>query len=205
MKKVVWTAENDYLLSQLYMELTANEIAKKMGISKSAVKNRIHNIGIKLPNQIKQSRIAQSQFKKGHISFNKGKKQSDYMSVSAIEKTKKTRFKKGHTPHNTLNNGVITIRKDKRGVPYQFIRIDCSQWVPLHVKVWQDAFGNIPKQHNVVFKDRNTMNTEITNLELITNSELMQRNTIHRYPFEIKELIHLVKQLNKELKNYGKK
>ena len=51
-------------------------------------------------------------FQKGDIPFNKGKSQKDYMSAESIEKTKKTRFKKGQSPINWRPVGSERITKD---------------------------------------------------------------------------------------------
>ena len=48
--------------------------------AKSGLKTRVPNSG---------------QFPKGHVPRNKGKKQTDFMSAEAIERTKATRFQKG--------------------------------------------------------------------------------------------------------------
>ena len=43
------------------------------------------------------------QFKKGNVAHNKGKKQIEYMSQESIERTKKTRFKKGNKQKNVFS------------------------------------------------------------------------------------------------------
>ena len=76
--------------------------------------------------------------------------------------------------------------------------------MPLHVKIYQDAYGPIPKNHIIVFKDRNTLNVTLENLECITRQENMQRNTLHRLAPEIKQTIRVLTKLKKTIKN-GKK
>jgi hypothetical protein len=51
----------------------------------------------------------------------------------------------------------------------------------------------------VVFKDGNQLNCIIENLECISNAELMQRNTIHRFPAELKSTIRLVNKLKRNI------
>jgi hypothetical protein len=49
-----------------------------------------------------------TEFKKGHVPFNKGLKQSEWMSPEAVAKTKATRFKKGQMPPTAMPLGYIS-------------------------------------------------------------------------------------------------
>jgi hypothetical protein len=49
----------------------------------------------------------------------------------------------------------------------------------------------------IIFKDKNKLNFDINNLELISLKEHMARNTIQRFPKELKQLIHLNTKLKK--------
>ena len=51
----------------------------------------------------------------------------------------------------------------------------------------------------ISFKDKNPMNCVIENLEIITRKENMNRNTIHNYPTEVKQLIKLNSKLKKAI------
>lgn len=97
-------------------------------------------------------------------------------------------FKSGNRPHNTLQVGAET--QDKDG--YVMVKI-------AEPNVWQYkhhiAFGEpVPKGHKVIFIDGNKRNFGKDNLQLVSNAELMNRNTMHRYP---PELVRLLKTLNK--------
>jgi len=71
-----------------------------------------------------------------------------------------------------------------------------------HKWVWEQATGKkVPKAHNIVFKDGDNLNTNIENLECISNAELMRRNTIHRYPQELVSQIRKVSKLKKLINN----
>ena len=127
------------------------------------------------------------------------------MSTEAIDRTKPFRFKAGHLPHNTYTlNGIIVIRKDKRGVPYNFIKLDHSKWIVLHVHLWNTAFGKIPKGYIIRFKDGDTLNCILDNLEMITRKENMDRNTIQRFPKELIEVIQLNNKINRKLNDRKK-
>jgi len=137
------------------------------------------------------------QFKKGQIPHNKGKKMPD----AVYEKAKATMFKKGQKPHNTKQDGCLSIRKDKSGVEYVYIRISESVWQPLHRVVWEKENGKIPEKYNLVFKDGNQNHIELSNLELLSNAESLQRNSIARFPKELKSIIYLTRKLERTIKN----
>jgi len=145
-----------------------------------------------------------SRFKKGHLSWNKDKSPKDYMPAESYDKLKLTQFKKGSSPPNTKHDGAISLRKDKSGVSYYFIRIAKAKWMALHVKIYQDAYGPIPKNHIIVFKDRNPLNVVLDNLECITREQNMHRNSFHRLTPEIKQTIKVLTKLKKTIRN-GKK
>jgi hypothetical protein len=52
----------------------------------------------------------------------------------------------------------------------------------------------------VTFKDKNISNFDIENLEAITKVENMQRNTITKYPIELRETIKALNKLWHEIK-----
>ena len=58
-------------------------------------------------------------FMKGHEPGNKGKKQEEYMSAEAIERTKATRFKKGHKVND--EDSIGTVKTDAYG--YKIIKV----------------------------------------------------------------------------------
>ena len=143
-------------------------------------------------------------FTKGHVSWNKDKSPKDYITPENYAKMESTQFKKGGLPPNTKHDGAITLRHDKSKKNYYYIRLSKAKWMPLHVKIYQDAYGPIPKNHIIVFKDRNTLNVTLENLECISRKENMLRNTLHRLAPEIKQTIRVLTKLKKTIKN-GKK
>lgn len=197
-------------MRKLYPHKRTTDVAKALGRSVTQVYNRAHFLNLSKTAEFLQSELSgcilkgqrrgmATEFKKGQVSYNKGKKQKEYMSAAAIRRTKKTRFKNGHLPHNTKSDGAITIRTDRRGVKEQFMRVRLAEWVPLRRQVWEQHNGPIPTGGVVRFKDGNTFNCDISNLELVTRAENMTKNTIHRYPPEIKQTIRLVSKLNKTI------
>ena len=59
----------------------------------------------------------------------------------------------------------------------------------VHLLVWEAAHGPIPAHHAIIFLDGDKKNITLGNLELVTRTELMRRNTIHNRGPEIAQLI----------------
>ena len=112
-------------------------------------------------------------FQKGDIPFNKDKSQKDYMSAESIEKTKKTRFKKGQSPINCRPVGSERITNDG----YIEIKIaEPNVWKFKHLVVWEKENGPIPKGHALVFADGDKTNISLDNLLLVTRHQLLIMN-----------------------------
>lgn len=110
-------------------------------------------------------------FRKGRDPGNKGKKQSEFMSPEAIERTKATRFQKGTIPPNTKPVGTISIVDGYKLIKLTDKGPHWKMWKPLHRYVWEQHNGPIPKGMLVVFKDQDPMNCDIDNLMLVTRGE----------------------------------
>lgn len=106
-----------------------------------------------------------SKFKKGQAPPNKGHK--------GLAKANKTSFKKGHRPHNYLPVGSERVNGDG----YVDIKIaDPNKWKAKHKIIWEAVNGDIPKDHVVIFADRNKRNFDINNLILISRKQLLIMN-----------------------------
>lgn len=120
------------------------------------------------------SGIKGGQFQKGDIPFNKGKKQTEFMSEMAIENTKLTRFKKGQTPVNHKPVGSERICS-KDG--YILIKVaEPNKWEHKHRVVWEKAYGKIPEGNKILFLDQNKLNLDLDNLKIVTAEELVIMN-----------------------------
>jgi len=67
--------------------------------------------------------------------------------------------------------------KNRGGKSYKYICLALGSWKPLHIYNWEKTNGKIPKGHCLWFKNGDTMNCELSNLELITRAENMNRNS----------------------------
>ena len=114
-------------------------------------------------------------FGKGHEPFNKGKREHEFRSKEGIERCAATQFKKGHCPHNARPVGYECYRRvGKTG--YVYIKVsDDAKMVMKHRWVWEQANGPIPEGCNITFRDGDTRNCELNNLELVSREEHARR------------------------------
>jgi len=202
-----FTVQEDEKVKAEYLNKPINTLAREMGRSDSGIKSALKRMGLVIPLEIVEQRILDSRIKKGNVPINKGKKQYEYMSADTIERTKATRFQKGIVPYNTKEqDGIITTRQDKRGVPYKYIRISKGKWQEYHRYLWEQANGKIPPKHCVIFIDGNTLNATLENLKLITMNENARRNqeAFLSLPPELQETKTLINKLNKKVEEHGK-
>lgn len=205
--RTTFTKKDDDYIKENYLKLPIKTIAKNINRSDTGIMGRLKHMKLEIPKELREQRKRQGMYRKGHAPVNKGKKQTEYMSPKAIERTKGTRFKKDHIPLNAFEkDGVITIRtdhKNRHGRNYKYIRIALGKWLPLHKHLWEQENGKIPKGHCLWFIDGDSMNCTLKNIELITRAENVRRNHSNflSYPPEISSLIQLKNKLQKTLKN----
>jgi hypothetical protein len=171
-QKMLLTPEEDAIIREKYLQIPIKTLAKEIGRSSTGVKGSLKRQGLKIPKALADERKQASHYKIGAVSFNTGKRQSEYMSAEAIERTKATQFQKGFVPHNTKQNGQITKRADG----YWYKRLSLGQWKPLHHLLWCEQHGEIPAKMCLTMKDGNKENITLDNLELITKKENIERN-----------------------------
>ena len=133
-------------------------------------------------------------FPKGNVPFTKGKKQTDYMSPEAIERTKSTRFQKGLRPHNTVPVGT-----ERNLIGYIEIKVaEPNVWKLKHRVLWEQAYGPIPEGHYIRFKDGNHLNLNLDNLTMVDKYThmAMSRLQIQNPPSEMFETAVLIGKLD---------
>lgn len=202
--------QQDTYILENYLSVPSKTIAQNIGKSDTAVRTRLRQLGLIIPPEIIEQRKRDSRIKPGTTPPNKGKKQTDYMTPEQIARTVKTRFKKGTIPPNTAPaDGVIRIRRDamKDGTvkKYKWIRISIGKWKMYHVFLWEQSNGPVPTGYIIVFKDGDSMNTVVDNLEMISLAENMKRNTLHRFPEEFRHVIQLRGAINRQINKQEKK
>lgn len=106
-------------------------------------------------------------FKPGTVPPNKGKK--GVYSPGC----EKGWFQKGHRPENYLPVGSEVVNTDG----YVMVKIaDPNVWEFKHKIVWRLEYGEIPEGKILTFLDGDKLNTNVSNLALITNEENLQMN-----------------------------
>lgn len=195
---------NDHI-RQRYPHEPTDLIARDLNISIRQVYNRAFAMGLKKTDEYIRThqpgwaglkdRGKATRFTKGHKPHNKGFP----MRSDVYDRVKPTMFKKGSKPHNTQPIGTIHWRMDKQGRNYAYIKIADSDWRLMHRVVWEQHHGVIPPKHIVKFKDGNTMNWDISNLEMISQCGNMECNTIQRFPAELQEVIKLKSKLKRKI------
>ena len=191
-----WTDEQEQYLVAHYATTSNAELAEALGKKDAGrVRAKASLLGLKKSRQFLkescQQRENSGKFKKGMTPHNKCKK----LSEETKAKLAKTMFKSGNRPHNTLQVGNET--QDKYG--YVMVKV-------AEPNVWQYkhhvAYGKtVPTGHKVIFLDGNKYNFERDNLQLVSNAELMQKNTMYRYPLELVQLLKTLSKLKKRVAN----
>ena len=197
-----WTNKEDAVLIDQYSNAPMAKLrAKLQGRSDSAIWGRARVLGVSRSAEflkLHASRLTGNEgvatrFKKGHKSHNKGKR------FIAGGRSVETYFKPGQKPHNTVPLGTVTVRKDKRGNPYKFIKTERGM-EPLHRHLMaQHLGGKLPSGAVVRFRDGDTLNCCLENLMLLDQRGNMQRNSVHRLPPELKKVTRVRALLTRKI------
>lgn len=203
-----WTELDIDQLRKLYPRFTCLAVARTLDRTECAIYGMAKKLGIAKPpgaaaeagrRGARHPRAIATQFQPGLTPWNKG---SHY---AAGGRSAETRFKPGAVPPNykpvgseRVCDGYLQRKLTDTGYPPR-------DWVPVHHIVWREAGREIPTAHALVFRDGNRRNFAIDNLELVSRGDLMRRNTRHKLPPEINDLISLraalVRKINRRAKD----
>jgi hypothetical protein len=92
----------------------------------------------------------------------------------------------------------IKVREALPGEPHGFG--NTKAWPLLNRHLWATAHGPIPAGHAVVFKDGNRANCVLENLELVSQRDLMRRNSMHNLPKPLAQAIQLLGALKRQIR-----
>lgn len=194
-----WTEAELNLLRKRYADTDTNELAAMLGKPRRAVNCMAARCGIrKSPEHMEKIRAKWGKttgYQKGQTPWNKGMKG---YSPRGIERTQ---FKKGNRPHTWRPIGSI-FKHTEDGIWHIKVREKTpgqtqNNIVPLHTHLWEQAHGPVPHGYLVRFKDGNPDNLDLDNLELLSRAENMARNSIQRFPPELRELIAVKARLTR--------
>ena len=129
-----------------------------------------------------------------------GRKRIKRANHSRFPKKSKRVQKQKHPPHLLFEVAPISATAKVKTTSYIYIKIPgARKAIPKHRYLWEQAHGTIPKGYNIIFKNGNTLDCCLENLACVSNEELMQNNTIHRYPNELKTAIKQISKIKKQL------
>ena len=140
-------------------------------------------------------------FQKGHAPANKGLRRPGWSAGRMAE----TMFRKGgERPHTWVPVGTVVIGHDgyrKRKVSDNRKLASRFNWRFVHVLVWEKKHGPVPRGHAVAFKNGDKADIHLRNLELVSRREMMRRNSVHRLPKALVQVVQLrgaiVRQINR--------
>ena len=198
-----WTQEEIDILSRLYPNHYAREIAGILGRGISSIYCKARTLGIESSREkiqragyevSKSPASIAARFQNGSVPLNKGKK----VSPEIYAKMQPTMFKKGQTPVNHRDVGSERVNVDG----YIEIKVaEPNRWRLKHRVIWEQVNGAIPEGFNVQFKNHNRKDCRIENLYLISKAEQMAKENSFwaKYPKEIQEIIHLKGVVNRAI------
>jgi hypothetical protein len=108
MKKKFWTKEEIEYLKENYADKENKDLSIILKRTISSITGKSGALGLrkskafwKRVGGIYAAQCKHTQFKKGNVAFNKGKKREEFMTPEGMAAVEKTQFKKGRKPHNT--------------------------------------------------------------------------------------------------------
>lgn len=193
-----WTPEENAKLKELYPNKPNSELAEIFGVSIYQIKGKAQRMGLRKSDH-HMERSSLGRFAKGMTPWNKG--------LSYMPKNSGTRFQKGNRPHTWKPIGTIANRSGRDNewvIKVSDTGDKTTDWRPLGEYVWAQAGFEPPTPNEVIrFKDGHKAKSPscytIDRLEKITRAENMERNTIHRYPEELKGTMRMLGRLKKEI------
>ena len=216
MSRRMWTESDREVLRRTYADYPTESIARSLGRSIGQVYQQAQSLGLrKSATFIASMSRAQSlrpdhggratRFQPGLAPENKGLRRPGY----APGEMARTQFKPGRAACESANYVPIgSLRLSKDGYLERKVTDDRSiaparRWVAEHRLVWQATHGQIPGGCAIAFR-AGQFTADLTlitvdRLECVTRAELMRRNTIHRYPEPVKQVMRLRGRLSRAI------
>lgn len=215
MRRIPYQPEEDEIIRRLFPTNATHKVAALIDRTPSSVAQRAEVLGLsKDPEYLARDAYrfngqhvggVAHRFKPGQEPPNKGLRRPGWAPGRMAE----TQFRKGcmtgAAQHNYQPIGTLRVSKD--GYLERKVTDDhpgpARRWVAVHRLVWEAANGPVPAGHVVVFlPGRRTASESAITLdavELVTRAELMRRNTRHRLPKELADLIALRASLTRKI------
>lgn len=205
-----WTdAERDIVRAH-YATTRTEDLAKTIDRTRSAVSVEAGKLGLhKDPAWVAENArqslanpnhpARKTQFKKGHVPWTAGSKGQGLVGLHP--NTAANHYKRGNLSgfaakrvlplgsYRVNDDGIVDVKVSTEPGP------QTRRWKAVHRVVWEAAHGPVPKGHAVVFlPGRRTSDPALITLdalEMITQAELMRRNSLHRMGPELASLVQL--------------
>lgn len=204
-KHHLWSETEERMLMARYPDEPTQALADELGLSILQVYAKARRLGLHKSEAFLQSTLsgrldgtqgAAGRFSKGLVPWNKGLK-----GLPSSGRMATTQFKAGHRPENWLPIGSLRTTPDG----YQQRKITDTgyppvDWQGVHILLWEEHHGPVPTNLCVCFKDGNKAHITLDNLELLTRAERMRRNTIHRYPEELRSAFRAIGKLKRTIR-----
>ena len=220
--RFTWTDELVEILRRRYPHERTDRIAEDLGLSPSQLHTKAWALGLRKTRAFRASPEsgcitkgdprsvgAKSRFKRGHVPANKDKRRPGWAPGRMAE----TWFKSGRPASEARNYVPIGTEKydPNRKTLVRKVTDDPSiypaaRWRPVHVLVWEAVHGPVPEGHVVIFRKgmKTIESAQITvdRLELVTRQELMRRNTIQRYPADLRDAMQLIGRVKRKIHDH---
>lgn len=206
----VWTAAELQYLTLHYPDQPTKVLATALGSTCSSVYQKAYQLGLRKcaaflasvnAGRIQRGRthpaMLATQFKPGQRTWNFG------LKGWSAPGTEATRFQPGSIPANRQEIGALRINSD--GQLDIKLYDGLRSWVQLSHYNWFLEHGEWPAPGMVLrFRDGDTHNPAVKNLQLITRRENLRLNSVHTiYPPEVACLVQLRGALNRQINRRG--
>ncbi len=171
------------ILKSLGIVIPAHIIAERKQLTRFKNGQISHNKGKKQTDYMTPEAIAntaKTRFKKGRLPHN------CYNEIGKIVVRGASGFGQSGNQLNNVESkpearspklALPEARSPKPALPYKYICTAIGKWELYHRYLWQQTHGAIPQGHCIWFKDGDTMNCSIENLECISRKENRYRNS----------------------------
>lgn len=220
-----WTPAEDEILRQRVPDEPTAVVAAALGRTLSSTFQRSRKLGVKKSAAYLASPAAgrihggftpgakRNQYSKGHVPANKGLRgRKGWAPGRMAEGQFKPGCRSGIAAKNWMPIGSIVfvdgylrlkVREAVHGAEptgYGNTKV----WPLLQRHVWEQANGPIPAKHLITFRDGNSRNCAIENLELVSRADWMRRHAIHNLPPELKQTVQLLGRVNRAIRKREK-
>lgn len=204
-----WSADDDARMRELYPHASTVDVARQLGRTVAAVYGRAANCGLHKSAEYLASPAAcrlrrggnvgvGTRFQPGHPPANKGLRRPGW----GPGRMKETQFKKGQISKR-WDSELYTIgalRLNADGYVDMKVHDGPRGWRAFHVILWEDVNGPVPPGYTLCFKDRDKLNVDVANLELVSRADLCRRNSIHNLPPEIRGAVTMLGALKRRIR-----